>query len=197
MKLKFDSAKASADFERILKEEMEKLGDKFRQEVLREVRWVEALRDGQITYKVIDNIMNRITLEIRSNSWIIADSFGTGSKMLSPSENPDLWDYMGSEFWNPARSGTPIVGRPKGYYKDMFGRRRRSGGSFEGKNIEGLRYTVHRAEGGASRSVEIKPVTPTRALIIARAWVNQIYMPQLKQNLNTRFRFSNYFVRVP
>lgn len=62
----------------------------------------------------------------------IIDSFGRGSLA-----DDTYWlEYMGSPYWNPARFGKTIQGRPEGEYTDMWGVDRYSSGSMDGVNIE-------------------------------------------------------------
>ncbi len=73
--------------------------------------------------------------------WAAASEFGTGSLMETDSlNNPELTRYIFSGLWNPARprrAGAPIVGRPKGRWKDIFGQDRHSRGTAEGRDLEG------------------------------------------------------------
>lgn len=72
--------------------------------------------------------------------WAVASEFGTGSLMETNSlNNPALSRYIASELWNPARPrtpGAPIVGRPRGRYKDLFGRDKYTRGTAAGRNLE-------------------------------------------------------------
>lgn len=72
--------------------------------------------------------------------WAVASEFGTGSAMETNNLiNPSLSRYINSDLWNPARprqAGAPIVGRPRGRWKDIFGRDRYSRGTAEGRNLE-------------------------------------------------------------
>ena len=63
--------------------------------------------------------------------------WGSGS-MMDPT-NPDLYKYMASPFWNPARTGLAIVGRPAGPYMGLDGHMHtKHTGYLEGVNLEEL-----------------------------------------------------------
>lgn len=49
-------------------------------------------------------------------AWVMF--FGSGEYMESSDENPYLWDYIGSELWNPER-WKAVVGRQMGEYETI------------------------------------------------------------------------------
>ena len=74
----------------------------------------------------IERGSKKIVAYLKANTYVLADSYGTGSLMLD--NNPGLDEYKRSSSWNPERKGKTIVGRKKGNYIDVFGRRRHSEG---------------------------------------------------------------------
>jgi hypothetical protein len=59
-----------------------------------------------------------IKAQIIYGALAIMRSYGTGSAM--DKSNPALDKYMTSEYWNPARIGYEIVGRPYGEYTNIL-----------------------------------------------------------------------------
>lgn len=74
-----------------------------------------------------------VNARIRAYVFAVLNSFGIGKGMDTSSRY--LADYRKSEYWNPARSGTTIVGRPEGAYTDIFGNDEYSTGRYEGKAL--------------------------------------------------------------
>lgn len=86
----------------------------------------------------------------------IMDSYGTGSEM--DKTNPFYNSYRHSSLWNTSRRGTvAIVGRSKGFYIDIYGKKRYSTGRREGVNIEDY----------------YKPISPSYAFQRAEIWLTQ------------------------
>jgi hypothetical protein len=97
----------------------------------------------------------------------ILSSYGTGS--LADTSAGSYWsEYKASAEFNPARPGTPIVGRPKGSYIDPWGVTHESSGRNRGRNIEG-KYITN--EDGTR--TKITPIAPTMAIQNAEAWLCQ------------------------
>ena len=76
----------------------------------------EGLQKEEIT-----EVANVIVATIVGDAWTVMDEWGKGSEM--DVLNPALTDYMSGELWNPLRSSTIIVGRPRGWYTNIFGER--------------------------------------------------------------------------
>lgn len=80
----------------------------------------------------------------------ILESYGRGS--LMDKDNPALEEYMNSEFWNPERNSSTIVGRPKGTYTNIFGETTTSKGKMAGLYLEHIvspiapSYAIQNAE---------------------------------------------------
>lgn len=111
---------------------------------------------------------NRIIAYLKANTYVIADSYGTGSLMLD--NIPGFQEYRNSDRWNPARTGKAIVGRPEGTYTDAFGKKRKSEGSMEGLNIEGMEML---------NGDKIEPISPSYALQDAtKIFLYGTYLPR-------------------
>ena len=121
---------------------------------------------------------------LRANTYVIADSFGTGSLMLQ--DNPALAKYKNSDHWNKDRVGNYITGRKEGTYTDLFGRPRKTSGVFKGKKLENM--TFH--------GFTIKPIPPSKALQNAEKWLYNTYIPRAYKNSLKKMNFSKYLVEV-
>lgn len=131
--------------------------------------------DSEIEKSVIENRSDHdappdggiefINARCRFYTNAIMDSFGTGSKMDTSNK---YWDeYAMGSMYNPSRSkqvGTPIVGRPQGSYKDIYGNDRFSTGKKSGYIIEG---------GRNSYGSKIEAIHPSGAIQKQEAWVMQ------------------------
>lgn len=95
------------------------------------------------TKKVIDEAGKMITIYFQANPTLLADIYGTGSKMENE-RNPkfqEYWNNVGSGFGqrNPKRTSIDIQGRPEGEYYTIFNSKksRKAKGKNVGDNIEG------------------------------------------------------------
>lgn len=134
---------------------------------------------------------------LKANPYVLADSYGTGSLMLS--DNPGFRKYMmnsGSQQGqvNPARTGKAIVGRPKGRYVDMFGREHETSGAFEGKNIEGK--VVYKRKKGIFDTSEykIEPTPPSKAIQIAEELLYKQWIPIAYNNTMRRLNIAKFLI---
>lgn len=75
---------------------------------------------------------------VLSDSWKAwLEEWGKGSMM--DRNNPDLFDYIMSDMWNPARKNDlAIRGRPRGPYRGIDGQTHFSSGAAEGRNLEAM-----------------------------------------------------------
>ncbi len=145
---------------------------------------------------------NKIIAYLKANTYVLADSYGTGSLMLS--DNPGFKAYMLSGNINPARSGNinparkgkAIVGRPKGTYVDIFGRKHETSGAFEGINIEGkiVNYGKKRRFTGTlfSKKFKIEPAAPSYAIQMADKWLHETYLPNAYKLAIREVDFAKY-----
>ncbi len=129
--LKFDSALATTDFRKTMGKCCDEIIGKFYDEATMGSRHKsEVERESSAITELISE-----TVIFYANS--IMESYGTGSKL--DTNNPFLDDYANkSGLWNPARNGNAIVGRPEGYYYDIYGEKQYSSGKLEGVNLEKL-----------------------------------------------------------
>lgn len=127
---------------------------------------------------------------LQANTYVLADSYGTGSLMLD--NNPGLKKYMankkGNSGWNPARRGKTIVGRPAGDYTDVFGRKRHSKGSLKGVSLEGRRFRGTKSR----KDYYITPTHPSYAVQMAEHWLYQTYLPRVYKYAVDNINFARY-----
>jgi len=94
--------------------------------------------------------------KVGSTSWkSFIEQYGTGSKM-NPVMNVDFEWYRSSIYWNPARQGKAVVGRPEGEYDTLDWESvdggtvtKYSSGNYEGQNLEELKTKM--PNGGMAR----------------------------------------------
>lgn len=107
-----------------------------------------------------DAIANTITATCASYGWSILVSYGTGEYI--DRSNPELEEYIRSNLWNPLRYGSYIVGRKRGTYESVIGKRK-SKGKRAGKRLSGWRtlrygikpnYAIQNAEKRLEKGVE-------------------------------------------
>lgn len=135
----------------------------------------------------IEKGSKKIIAYLKANTYVLADSYGTGSLMLD--NNPGLAEYKRNrKIWNPARTGKTIVGRPKGDYIDVFGRKRHSEGSLKGKPIENMRFRGKRA----NRDYFIAPTHPSYAVQMAEEWLYKTYLPNAYKLAVQNINFAKY-----
>ena len=152
--------------------------------------WEKEVYSKMKTAKFADNAeveaelhkeSNKIVAYLKANTYVIADSYGTGSLMLD--NIPGFQAYKNSDRWNPARTGKAIVGRPAGTYTDAFGNKRKSEGSMEGLRIEGLEML---------NGDKIEPVSPSYALQDAEKFLYGTYLNAAYRNAIQNVNFSKY-----
>jgi hypothetical protein len=125
--------------------------------------------------EIIEYIQNKLTGlvndaivegEVSADHWQAwLEEFGKGSEM--DSTNPYLSEYISSEYWNPARHGPSIAGRPKGEYLGLDNEIHYSSGILEGKDLELLSREVWFQEWASERGIdpdEFLPTPPTHFL---------------------------------
>jgi len=191
--LRFNAEKAIDELISLSQEAVKSLSKAVISDIKREMRWRDA-----ISQKKFDSIISKtesiIMADIGANAYVIADSFGTGSEALT--SNPKWQDYMsnkGSDEWqsNPARKGTPIVGRPRGKYIDFFGRARYSTGAFAGQNLENKRvaYKINKLKWNSQkRYYVIKPIKPSEAITTAMYWYEQSRLPNALKSIGEKMQ---------
>lgn len=154
--MRFNAAKAQA----VLKERLLAALAQLREEFLNEIRSHTRLPEAAESWHEgeIGAVGDVLWAEVVGGAWAAMDSWGTGS--LMDTANPALPDYMRSELWNPARTGTTIVTRPSGTWLDIFGETHHKGGNHPGG------YDLERAG-------KVQPIPPSHALETAKRWMEQ------------------------
>lgn len=129
----------------------------------------------------IEKESNMIVAYLKANTYVLADSYGTGSLMLK--DNPGYAAYKNSGAWNPSRIGNAISGRPEGDYTDLFGNKKHSSGYMEGYNIEGWEMRT---------GYKIQPTTPSYAIQMANKWLHDTYLPNAYKLAVQETNFAKY-----
>lgn len=99
----------------------------------------------------------------------IMESFGTGSK--SDTSEDSYWeDYRATAngspaYFNPLRTGTTIVGRPRGSYINIYGEQKSTFGNMAGKSIE-----VKDAKNEEDKKWRVEPKSPSYSIQRAEDW---------------------------
>lgn len=127
---------------------------------------------------------NAIIAYLKANTYVLADSYGTGSLMLD--NNPGLAEYKKSDKWNPERKGKAIVGRREGEYINLFGRTRTTKGTFKDKKIENMSFGT---------KYHIAPTHPSYALQMAEQWLYKTYLPNAYKLAVKNINFSKYLIQ--
>jgi hypothetical protein len=105
---------------------------------------VEA-RDADVANSIAERVIwhrasGMIEATIGASHWKAwIQEYGRGS--LMDRNNPNLWEYFDSIYWNEARypvPGAPIVGRPPGSYIGIDDQRHVSTGIKQGINLENI-----------------------------------------------------------
>lgn len=165
LSLKFDSARLYADLVKHLMQVMDSINQQFFREATSALS-LEGKSDSDIEKSVLANEPDFISSE--GNKFIVArckfyaeaimDSFGMGSK-ADTSEDSYWEDYRATAnqspaYFNPLRTGTEIVGRPRGSYIDIYGKKHSTWGNMAGQSLEEIykdkikspSYSIQRAE---------------------------------------------------
>ena len=175
-----------------LKIELDSVFEIWEKEVYSKLKY-QTFRDNAIVESYLIKETNKIIAYLKANTYTLADSYGTGSLMLS--NNPGFQSYKNSNRWNRARTGKTIVGRPRGSYKDIFGNTRKSLGTMEGVPIEGLEKWHRRiVEDNSSSELTIEPVSPSYALQDAEKFLYSTYLPNAYKLAIKNINFSKYLI---
>lgn len=140
----------------------------------------KSLHEGDV-----EMVADVITASIIGGAWAAMDEHGTGHMMDRAENNPALNDYIGSEAWNPSRTGFTVVGRPAGTYTNIFGERVTSKGKMEGREIEYPGYQGKHA---------FVPVPPSHAIETAMRWMKNGRMKEKIKSIIAFFPFGKYII---
>lgn len=190
MALKFNINGLTNEILSKLKQELEVACTAWEFEVMSKVRHNYF---GEGTNPQVDHFLkkesNAIVAYLQANTYVLADSYGTGSFMLD--NNPGLEEYK-RKHWHSARHGKAIVGRKAGHYTDLFGRGHDTSGSFEGVNIEGKR--VYTRKNDNEKDYYISPTHPSYAVQLAENWLYKTYLPRAYKLAIDRVNFAKYLI---
>lgn len=198
MALTIDSKKMMQDFLKNFEPELENAVDKWKQDVLKfSSDLINKLGVPKADAQVVLDLAGRtITVFFKANGVLLADIYGTGSKLVEdkylPETFSDYWNNRGAmpSQVNPSRKTHAIEGRPEGLYVNIFGNKRTSKGRVEGQNIEG---------GG------VQPIEPNKELLdkyfgtaiqIADKFFKTIYLKNALENTIRGMDLSIYVNEV-
>lgn len=186
MALKLDVEGLTNEILRNLENELQWVLITWENEVISKMGFDEFKSNADVDFE-LKKETNRIIAYLKANTYVLADSYGTGSLMLT--SNPGFQEYRNSQRWNPVRKGTAITGRPEGEYINTFGEKKHSSGTLEGQNIEGLELTA-----GSGYKIKIEPVSPSYALQMAEQWLYKTYLPRAYKNAVNNTSFAKYLI---
>lgn len=128
----FNSRKAAEDYKAAIDKAANQLLDELYNDIKSGMDTSEGAKDLQKMSEDEENLFRRMVVGCAD---AVMDSYGTGTEM--DKTNPFLAQYRNSALWNYFRKGTvAIVGRPKGYYTNIYGERMYSTGNRQGEDIE-------------------------------------------------------------
>lgn len=186
MALKFDKKGLANELLKNLENELKWVLKAWEDEVIQYMRNPDFQANADLDFE-IKRESETIIAYLKANTYVLADSYGTGSLMLT--DNPGYQSYRNSNRWNPARVDNHITGRPEGKYIDAFGNQKYSWGYLEGRNLEGQTLRA-----GSGYEFKIEPVAPSKALEIAEKWLYKTYLPKAYSNAARNTNFARYLI---
>ena len=177
-RLTFNSAKAAKGYRSAVK----KATDQLLKELYNEIRQGMDTSDGKKDLqKMSENEEMIFRRKVIGCADAIIDSYGTGSEM--DKTNPFYMSYRHSSLWNVSRRGAvAIVGRSKGFYINIYGKKRYSTGRRQGINIEDY----------------YEPISPSYAFQRAEMWftkgnkVNEVISLYLSEYVKLMYQYFDY-----
>lgn len=171
-----------------LKIELESAGAAWEIEVSSKVRhnYFGEDTNPQVSHEIQSEV-KKIILYLKANTYVLADSYGTGSFMLD--NNPGFAEYKAKN-WHSDRHSKAIHGRKAGTYIDVFGREHTTSGSFKGVNIEGKR--VYTKKNDFEKDYYISPTHPSYAVQLANKWLYDTYLPNAYKLVIQKTDFAKY-----
>lgn len=179
-KLTFNSARAAAGYKKAVQNAADQLLKDLYEEISQRLNTSEGKKDLQ---KMTENEEMIFRRKVIGCADAIMDSYGTGSEM--DKTNPFYNAYRHSSLWNVSKRGTvAIVGRHKGFYIDIYGRKRYSTGRRETENIEDY----------------YEPISPSYAFQRAETWftkgngskVNEVLSRYLAEYIKGMHQYFDY-----
>ena len=176
--LKFDKNGLANEILEKLEAELPAALTAWKNEVISFMNYNEFKKNAFLDYE-IEKEGQKVIAYLKANTYVLADSYGTGSLMLL--DNPGYQEYRNSDRWNPARKTNAIAGRPEGTYVDVLsGKQKSSSGTMEGENIEGWTMMT---------GYTINPVAPSRAI---EAGLGMFYRQHLLNAYKLAIREVNF-----
>ena len=183
MSLKFDKRGLANELLKNFEKELQWVLQAWENEVIKYMRFAEFQKNADVDFE-LKKQSNAIIAYLKVNTYVLADSYGTGSLMLI--DNPGFQEYK--KTWHEDRKSTRIVGRKSSYpgtYTDVLGHKRTTSGSMKGKNLEGVTLNT---------GYQIQPVAPSRAVEIAEGWLYKTYLPKAYSNAIKNTNFAKYLI---
>lgn len=196
--LKFDKEGLANELLKNLKLELQWVLQAWEGNVIKYMRYTEFQKNANLDFKSkIQKETNTLIAYLEANTYVLADSYGTGSLALT--SNPGYQKYRNNVGdnegqWNPARKTRAIEGRPLGHYTDIFGKEHDSTGAYEGENLEGKIITKDVA--GTIIHLKVEPVAPSYALQLAEQWLYKTYLPQAYTNAVNKTNFAKFLKEI-
>lgn len=188
--LVFDKQGLAKELLKNLKIELETAGTAWEFEVMSKQghNYFGEGTNPQVDHKIKTEV-NGIVLYLQANTYVLADSYGTGSFMLD--NNPGFAEYK-SKNWHADRHSKAIHGRKAGTYYDVFGRKHETSGAFKGVNIEGKKVYTRKKEN--EKDYFISPTRPSYAVQLAEKWLYTTYLPRAYKLAVQRTNFAKFLI---
>lgn len=185
--LKFDKQGLANEILMKLEIELQSALTAWKNEVIGFMNYNEFKKNANLDYE-IQQEGKTIIAYLKANTYVLADSYGTGSLMLL--DNPGYQEYRNNKGkeagqWNPLRTSNTIVGRERGHYTDIFGRKHETSGSKAGDSLEGV--TVR-------EGYKINPVAPSRAVEAGLGMLYRQHLPKAYELAIQKIDFSKYLI---
>lgn len=175
------------EFLNIFEKELESALDSWENEVKSKLKHSFYSKNGRVSHEIKREAKGLVAY-LKANTYVLADSYGTGSNMLDI--NPGLAEYRNSKTWNPVRKGKAIVGRPEGTYTDLFGRVRKTSGTFKGVNIEGKRVSKNTS----GDDYYISATNPSYAIQLAEQYLYKQWIPLAYKRAINSLNFAKFLI---
>lgn len=180
MALKFDKEGLANELLRNLEVELKTAFEAWKGEVYSKLKNGFFSTGADVDYE-IEIIKDGIVAFLKANTYVLADSYGTGSLMLE--DNPAYQAYK--QTWHSERHTKAIHGRKEGEYTDLFGREKSSSGYMAGRNIEGWEM---------STGFVIEPSSPSFALQDAEKALYNTYLDAAYRNAIRATNFAKFLI---
>ena len=181
--LKFDKQGLANEILTKLEEELPSALTAWKNEVIAFMNYNEFKKNAELDFQ-IEQEGQKIIAYLKANTYVLADSYGTGSLMLL--DNPGYQEYRNDrKRWNPLRDSNTIVGRERGHYTDIFGRGHDTSGSKAGDPLEGVQVR---------EGYTINPVPPSRAIEAGLGMFYRQHLPNAYKLAIRKVNFAKYLI---